>query len=67
MIEAEISVLYVANRCGQIDIVYYCPRCEAVNELVGRDVKRLLCRECHAWLSACSAALEVKEATEFEE
>jgi hypothetical protein len=54
-----IPTLFVANRNKHIEIVYYCPTCEAINELVGRNTDRLLCRECRSILTATDAALEL--------
>lgn len=54
-----VQTLFVANRQGRIEIVYYCPVCEAVNDLIGRSTDRLLCRECNTILNATNAQLEV--------
>lgn len=57
--DKEVTVLFAANREGRVEIVYYCPTCEAVNELIGRDTRILLCRECKALLTARHASIEV--------
>jgi hypothetical protein len=58
-----VQTLSVTNRQGRIEIVYYCPICEAVNDLIGRSTDQLLCREL---LSATNAQLEVTHPPEPE-
>jgi hypothetical protein len=61
-----VQTLFVTNREGRIEIVYYCPICEAVNDLIGRSTDQLLCRECKGLLSATNAQLEVTHPPEPE-
>jgi hypothetical protein len=62
-----IQTLFVANREGLLEIVYYCPVCEAVNALIGRSTDRLLCHECRTILTAAKATLEIVHPPEREQ
>jgi hypothetical protein len=54
-----VETLYICNRNGLMEVLYYCPVCEAGNELIGRDTARLLCQECKSLLTAKNAKLEI--------
>ena len=55
-----IEVLFVANRQTALEVLYYCPCCGAINEILGpHDLRALECRECKAVNDASGARLEL--------
>ena len=63
--EGKIPKLYVVKRRLKLEVLYYCPLCEAVNEvLFAQSLSGLSCRECAASLTAEDAVLEIVEAVD---
>jgi len=55
----DIDKLFVVKRSMAIQVLYYCPRCESINEVVDlQQLDALRCHECACELSATSAYLE---------
>jgi hypothetical protein len=55
-----VDKLFVVKRGARLEVLFYCPHCEAVNEIgPGFELERLLCRECHTSLDAVHATVDV--------
>jgi len=60
--EGTILKLYVVKRRLKLEVLYYCPLCESVNEVfLAHLLDVLKCRECAAALTAEDAVLEIVE------
>lgn len=56
----SVDKLYVIKRPRRIQILFYCPECESVNELESRqDLTCLRCRDCRKELDGSEGTLEV--------
>ena len=55
-----IDILYVVKRPSQIQVLYYCPFCEAVNELCcTHDLWDISCRDCERRVRATHSVMEL--------
>ncbi len=61
-VENMVEILFIANRGSRIEILYYCPRCESVNEaLSSDDLSAMKCRDCQQINDASAEPLELDE------
>lgn len=57
--QLTIAKLFAVKRKLTIEVLFYCPSCEATNEVGGAQLLNdLQCRECHALLTAEHAQVE---------
>lgn len=62
--KAAIDKLFVMNRGSYVEILYYCPICESINELsTEQKFDNLICRNCQALLTAQSSPIEIGDPT----
>jgi len=54
-----IHTIVAVKRKTRVQLLYYCPRCESVNELDTFILTDLECHDCEEPLSAEAAVLEV--------
>ena len=55
----HVAILYAVKRKATVQLLYYCPSCEAVNEIaLSGNLASLRCRECDEQLSAIEARVE---------
>ena len=64
----HIDILFVAKRDTALEVVYYCPACEAVNSITDiSSLSRLRCRECGQINDGTGARLDASPANPTEE
>lgn len=55
----SVNILYAVKRASTVEILYYCPCCESINELrLHPELTFLRCTNCGEALSAASAKIE---------
>ena len=54
-----VDRLFVVKRRMTVEILYYCPNCESINEVLGtQKLDELRCKECQASLTAEGSTIE---------
>jgi hypothetical protein len=55
-----VRTIFAVKRKTKVQLLYYCPRCESINEVpVDLQLLRLVCHDCGCELSGEAAILEV--------
>jgi hypothetical protein len=59
----QIDRLCIAKREYSLEVLYYCPRCESVNEIpCPHDLRKLVCHDCGQLNDASQARLQLADA-----
>jgi hypothetical protein len=56
-----VDIIFVANRRSCLEILYYCPACGSVNQIVDSTVIKLRCHDCLQFNDASDALVCVNQ------